>query len=104
MSRLAHIHRKFHGAARLRAFYWAFIRRWEAEICQECGRPVRLVWWCHDDKLWTAVTGKPKPPGRECAGGIWCIYCFDTAARSLMGWIEWAPLNLCRLQSARRPR
>lgn len=81
--------------ARLRAFYWLAFRHWETEICQNCGRPVRQVWWCHDDKLWTRITGNPKPSGRECAAGIWCIRCFDDAAREIdTGWIEWAPINL----------
>jgi len=52
------------------------------------------VWWCSDDALWTLVTGK-RPNGREAAGGIRCIYCFDAAARAAgVPWIEWAPLNL----------
>jgi hypothetical protein len=83
-----------------RALYWLVIRRWETEICQHCGRPVRLVWWCHDDLLWEKVTGKPKPTGsRESASGILCIRCFDTAAKKVCGWIEWAPLNLRHLQT-----
>jgi hypothetical protein len=94
-ARAIHLRRKLHGVALLRAFYWAFIRRWGSELCHTCGRPVRLVWWCHDDKLWTAVTGKTKPAGRESAGGIRCIHCFDAAAKKAgVPWIEWAPLNL----------
>lgn len=93
---------RFHGAAKWRASYWVIVRRWETEICAECGRPVRLVWWCHDDALWTAVTGNPKPPGRENAAGIWCITCFDEAARDKTGWIEWAPVNLRHLQQGAR--
>lgn len=87
---------RFHGwRSKARAFYWLWVRRWETEICQHCGRPVRLVWWCHDDALWTKVTGNPKPSGRECAAGIWCIWCFDDECRRLrVGWMEWAPLNL----------
>jgi hypothetical protein len=65
-------------------------------VCQCCGRPVREVWWCHDDKLWERVTGNPKPTGRENAAGVWCIRCFNEAASNL-GWIEWAPLNLQQL-------
>lgn len=94
IARLRYVATRFTGLARLRAFYWCFLRRWETEICQSCGRPVRLVWWCSDDALWTLVTGKPKPAGREAAGGIRCIYCFDAAARAAgVPWIEWAPLN-----------
>jgi hypothetical protein len=86
---------RFQGWAKARAFYWSVIRRWETEICMKCGRPVRVVWWCHDSALWTRITGNPKPPGSESAAGIWCIYCFDKACRAeKTGWIEWAPLNL----------
>jgi hypothetical protein len=86
--------------ARLRGFYWAIIRGWDAELCQECGRPVRTVWWCHDDWLWEKVTGDAKPAGsRESAAGIFCITCFDAAARKVCGWVEWAPLNLRSLQT-----
>jgi len=83
---------RFSGMARWRAFYWYVLRDWETEICTECGRPVRLVWWCSDDQLWERVTGNAKTPGgREAASGIWCIHCFDAAARAHAGWIEWAP-------------
>jgi len=72
----------------------------EEERCENCGGPVGLVWWCHDDFLWEKVTGKPKPAGsRESAAGHLCISCFDTAARKVCPWIEWAPLNLRHLQS-----
>lgn len=81
--------------AHLRRWYWQRIRRWDAEICQECGRPVRTVWWCHDDMLWEKVTGKIKPAGsRESASGIMCMDCFDELAREVCVWIEWAPVNL----------
>lgn len=66
----------------------------------DCGRPVREVWWCHDDLLWEKVTGRPKLAGsRESAGGIFCTRCFDAAARQVCGWVEWAPLNLRNLQT-----
>lgn len=82
----------------LRRFYWRRIRRYPAEICQACGRPVRVVWWCHDDYLWNRVTGQRKPLGREPAGGIRCISCFDAELQEVTDtWVEWAPLNLRRL-------
>lgn len=85
---------------RLRRFYWTRIRRWDSEICQDCGGPVGLVWWCHDDLLWEKVTGNPKPAGsRESAAGVFCINCFDREAKEVCPWIEWAPLNLRHLQS-----
>jgi hypothetical protein len=91
---------RFHGtAAMLRALYWLVVRRWETEICQHCGRPVRQVWWCGDDRLWERVTGNKKPDGKEAAAGIWCIRCFDEGARQdpETGWVEWMPLNLRQL-------
>jgi hypothetical protein len=99
-ARLRYTFRSFRGVALLRALWHGHVRRYDAEICHKCGRPVGLVWWCHDDLLWEKVTGKPKPFGsRESAGGIFCITCFDHAARKVCGWIEWAPLNLRHLQT-----
>jgi hypothetical protein len=80
------------------------IRWWETELCQHCGRPVRQVWWCHDDRLWECLTGNEgergrRPGSKEPAAGISCIRCFDDAARHNpeIGWIEWAPVNLRHL-------
>lgn len=97
---LPYTFRRFRGRVFLRAFWWRHVRGWDAEICQKCGRPVGLVWWCHDNFLWEKVTGNPRPVGsREPAAGIFCIACFDRAARKVCGWIEWAPLNLQHLQT-----
>lgn len=85
---------------RLRRFYWKRLRGWESEICQECGRPVRVVWWCHDNRLWEKVTGNARPArSREPAAGVRCINCFDEAAKHVCDWIEWAPVNLRHLQT-----
>jgi hypothetical protein len=92
--------RKFRGTALLRALWHRHVLRYDYEVCEHCGRPVRHVWWCHDDKLWEQITGNAKPSGRESAAGIWCITCFDREAKKL-GWIEWAPLNLRHLGSER---
>lgn len=101
IQRTRYVLSRYRGIARLRAFYWIIIRRWETEICGKCGRPVRVVWWCHDDALWTAATGNEKPPGRESAGGIRCIICFDKDAKAAgAAWIEWAPVNLRYLKGA----
>lgn len=70
----------------------------DGERCQECGGPVGLVWWCHDDFLWEAVTGHRRT-GRENAAGVLCIDCFDTKAKEVCPWIEWAPANLRHLLS-----
>lgn len=95
IDRLRYVLSRYRGAALSRAFYWVIVRRWETEICRKCGRPVRVVWWCHDDALWAAATGNDKPPGRESAAGIRCIYCFDSEAKDAgADWIEWAPINL----------
>lgn len=83
---------------RFRVFYWSKLRRWDSELCDECGRPVNIVWWCHDSFLWERITGK-RGRGQEPAGGLRCIHCFDAAAKELCPWIEWAPLNLRHLQS-----
>lgn len=90
----------YEGMAAMRALYWYVIRNYETEVCTECGRPVGVVWWCHDDFLWEKVTGNTKPTGsRESASGTLCISCFDVAAKRVCPWIEWAPLNLRHLQS-----
>ncbi len=89
--------RKFSGAGRLRAFWHRHIKGYECEVCHHCGCPVETVWWCHDNPLWKAVTGHATPPGSESAAGIWCITCFDKAAKEHTGWIEWAPVNLQHL-------
>lgn len=89
---------RYSGVPRLRALYWHIVRGWESEVCQQCGRPVRVVWWCHDDRLWELVTGHIKPSGKEAAAGIWCPSCFDEAARDRAGWVEWAPVNLRHLR------
>lgn len=73
-------------------------RETDGERCHDCGGPVDLVWWCHDDLLWEVVTGEVKPAGsRESAAGILCISCFDRKAREVCPWIEWAPVNLRHL-------
>lgn len=96
--RVRYLLRRYRGIALLRAAYWMFVRGYECEVCHNCGRPIRVVWWCYDDVLWTAVTGNEKPPGSECAAGTWCIDCFDEAAQKRVGWIEWSPGNLRFLQ------
>ena len=95
---LAYTWRAFSGMARLRAFWHRHVRGYEYEVCQHCGRPVLEVWWCHDDRLWEVVTGREKPSGKEAAGGVWCISCFNSAAQRHVDWIEWAPVNLQHLR------
>lgn len=78
--------------ARLRCFWHVALRRYETEICEECGGPVGLVWWCDDDELWERVTGQAKTLGsREAAGGIWCTPCFDAGSKKLGIVVRWHP-------------
>ncbi|HXD26450.1 MAG TPA: hypothetical protein VN609_10995 [Propionibacteriaceae bacterium] len=96
--RLRYTLRSYRGIALARALWHRHVRRYEAEVCKQCGRPIELVWWCSDDRLWELVTGNQKPKGKEPAGGTWCIPCFDRKAQKVgAGWIEWAPLNLRHL-------
>jgi hypothetical protein len=52
---------------KLHRFYWRYVRRYDGEICQDCGRPVRVVWNA-PDALWFLVMGGP--------GGILDPVCF----------------------------
>lgn len=63
----------FRAAAR--RLYWIFIRRYECEICQACGRPVGRCtgsWWEADDAMWAHVVGNPQ--------GVLCPPCFTAKA------------------------
>ena len=66
-------------AARWRARYWIYVRRYKTELCQHCGRPVRLVYHA-PDWIWEAVTGKARHPSGESASGILCPRCLDDLA------------------------
>jgi hypothetical protein len=72
--------RKFDNrAAMLRALYWMLVRRYETELCQHCGRPVRLVYHA-PDAIWEAVTGRARHPDGEAAPGVLCPRCLDDLA------------------------
>ena len=72
--------RKFANfAARFRARYWIYVRRYETELCQHCGRPVRLVYHA-PDWSWEAVTGHARHPSGEAAPGVLCPRCLDDLA------------------------
>lgn len=74
--------RKFHNRpAKARALYWMLARRYKTELCQECGRPVRLVYHA-PDAIWETVTGRARHPRGESAPGILCPRCLSTLARS----------------------
>lgn len=50
--------------ATLRTLYWWIIRRYETELCQHCGGPVRIVYHAPDE-IWEAVTGNVRYPDGE---------------------------------------
>lgn len=58
--------------ARLRAAWYFGIRRYQYEICMECGRPVSWgtgpTWWSAPDWLWKRIMGGPN--------GVLCMPCF----------------------------
>lgn len=66
-------------AAAIRALYWMLVRRYETELCQHCGRPVRLVYHA-PDAIWEAVTGHARHPSGEAAPGVLCPACLDDLA------------------------
>lgn len=76
-------------AARTRALYWLLLRRYETELCQHCGRPVRLVYHA-PDWLWEAVTGNGRYPDGESAPGILCPRCLgDLAEAKGLPFLRW---------------
>lgn len=62
--------------AQVRAFWHHVVRRYEYELCGQCGRPVGVV-WAASDLLWQRVTGQIE--------AVLCIHCFDDLATS-KGW------------------
>lgn len=68
-------------AATMRCLYWWIVRRWETELCQHCGRPVRIVYHA-PDAIWEAVTGRARHPDGHAAPGILCPPCFDDLAEA----------------------
>jgi hypothetical protein len=68
--------------AKLRALYWTLIRRYETELCQLCGGPVRLCFHV-PDAIWEAHAGfriTKRRPGGEAAPGVLCPVCFTDLA------------------------
>lgn len=70
--------------ARLRAFYWAVLRRYETELCQRCGGRVRVVFHV-PDAIWEEVTGNARSEGGEAGGGVLCVPCVDELYEELRG-------------------
>jgi hypothetical protein len=76
--------------ARLRAVWHFGIRRYEYEICMECGRPVSrgtgATWWSAPDGLWEIINGGPN--------GVLCMACFAAGcvdAGYHMHWVAGGP-------------
>lgn len=75
--------------AMLRTLYWWIIRRYETELCQHCGRPVRLVYHA-PDAIWEAVTGRARHPDGHAAPGILCPRCLsDLAKKRGLPFLRW---------------
>lgn len=76
--------------AALRSLYWMLVRRYKTELCQHCGRPVRVVFHTPDE-IWKIATGLDPHPDGESAGGILCIPCVDELAESTItgGYLAW---------------
>lgn len=70
---------------RLRRFYWQRIRRYEFEVCGECGKPASLAlgdtYWTAPNSLWNEVHGSPN--------GIRCPRCFTKAAAEQGRHVAW---------------
>lgn len=76
-------------AATLRGVWWWVVRRYEAELCQRCGRPVGLVYHA-PDYLWKLATGLPRRPDGEAAPGVLCPQCMDALVEpKIDGYLTW---------------
>jgi len=68
--------------------YWWKIRRYDSELCHECGRPyyssIGDTWWHADDGLWNKITGGPD--------GLLCPPCFTRKCNELGILIYWEPV------------
>lgn len=75
--------------ATIHGMYWWIIRRYKAELCQDCGGPVRIVYHAPDD-LWETATGLARRPDGESAPGILCPSCFaDRVSAKVRGYVSW---------------
>jgi ribosomal protein L34E len=78
--------RRFPGGrvARLRALWHVVVRRYDAEICDDCGRPVGRgirSWWHAPDDLWMHINGG--------YAGVLCPACFTERCDAQGIWIHW---------------
>lgn len=69
----------------MRRWYWRFVRRYEYEICNDCGRPVSRsaapTWWAAPDLLWNTIVGSEH--------GVLCMACFTDRADGRGFAIRW---------------
>lgn len=81
----------------LRAWYWRFVKRYECEICQDCGCGLDLrygpSYWMADDALWLETVGADS--------GVLCIRCFTIRCSDLGISLRWRPFAAHREPSAR---
>lgn len=66
--------------ATFQMLYWILIRRYKTELCQHCGRPVRLVYHA-PDAIWETVTGNARHSDGHVAPGILCPPCLSKLAK-----------------------
>lgn len=71
--------------ARLRRWYWLYLRNYQGETCEDCERPYRSTVWRANDKDYELVTGWG---GR----GLLCPSCFGKRAKSKGLRVTWRPL------------
>lgn len=78
-------------AAKARAFYWYLIRRYECEICMDCGRRVGVhtgSWWHADEALWEVIVGDPS--------AVMCPPCFTLRGDDLGIAVKWVAVEDAR--------
>lgn len=69
--------------ARYRRWYWRRVRRYQGELCDDCGGRVRIIWWA-PDWMWGQAMGH--------SGGILCPPCFDERmGHPNVFFIKWKP-------------
>lgn len=75
--------------AALRSLYWMLVRRYKTELCQHCGRPVRVVFHA-PDYIWELATGCARHPDGHAAPGILCPPCVDElVGPKVDGYLTW---------------
>jgi hypothetical protein len=68
--------------ATVRCEWWTFVRRYDSELCQDCGRPYYATIWHADDELWRTLTRR---------ANLLCPACFDHRAQRVGLFLIWRP-------------